>query len=225
MIRTIGIVFAAAALAACRGNGALNRRSQQYNVVQEGSASGVTSTINGPGETPPPVNPTPITGTDAAADTTTNFTLPTPQAGKAQQPGNLAGTLPPPDASGRMGVAPPPRRTPQIQPRVTPEPSEPPAYSPRTRPTPPPTETSTAPPATDPSTAAPATTTAAPPTSTDSTQPLQPPPPPTTTAMRGDRGRVLSAVPPKYPREWGRRARSAASSRATRKDQAACLRT
>lgn len=207
MTRTIGILLAAGAIAACRGDGDLNRRSQQYDVVQEGSASGVTSTINGPGE-PPPVNPKPITGTGAAADTTTNFTLPTPQPGMPQQPDSLAGTLPPPDVSGRIGTTPPqpPHRAPQPQPRVTPRPSEPaPDDTPPSRQAPPPTAepsrgTSTQPPATD------TLTTTAPPTSTttDTSQPPQdnrqqrpnelppasstqpPPPPPTTTDTRGD---------------------------------------
>ncbi len=55
---------------ACSRSGKMQRDQKQYDVVPEGSASGVTSTINGPGETPPPV-------TDTNADTTTNFTIPT----------------------------------------------------------------------------------------------------------------------------------------------------
>ncbi|HEX7680046.1 MAG TPA: hypothetical protein VF713_18090 [Thermoanaerobaculia bacterium] len=54
---------------ACSRSGKMQRDQKQYDVVPEGSASGVTSTINGPGETPPPV-------TDTNADTTTNFTIP-----------------------------------------------------------------------------------------------------------------------------------------------------
>jgi hypothetical protein len=54
----------------CSRSNKMQRGQQQYDVVQEGSASGVTSTINGPGETPAPA-------TDTNADTTTNFTLPT----------------------------------------------------------------------------------------------------------------------------------------------------
>jgi hypothetical protein len=59
----------AVVLAACGGDGERSARSgQQYETVVEGSASGVTSTIAGPGETLPP-----ITGTNA--DTTSAFTL------------------------------------------------------------------------------------------------------------------------------------------------------
>ena len=54
----------------CGRSGKMHRGQQQYDVVQEGSASGVTSTINGPGETT-------ARATDTSADTTTNFTLPT----------------------------------------------------------------------------------------------------------------------------------------------------
>ena len=57
------------ALAACRGQDQTKRSTPNYDVVSEGSASGVTSTINGPGEKPAPV-------TETNADTTTNFTLP-----------------------------------------------------------------------------------------------------------------------------------------------------
>src|SRR5258706_12955042 len=54
----------------CSRSGKMQRDQKQYDVVPEGSASGVTSTINGPGETPPPV-------TDTNLDTTTAFTIPT----------------------------------------------------------------------------------------------------------------------------------------------------
>ena len=47
--------------AACGGNDGVARADQQnYEIVQEGSANGVTSTIQGPGETLPP-----LTGTNA----------------------------------------------------------------------------------------------------------------------------------------------------------------
>jgi hypothetical protein len=78
-------VLAAAALLVlgCRNNDkGMRRGDQNYDVVQEGSASGVTSTISGPGETPPPTASVPLTGTTGTnADTTTAFTLPAmPQA-------------------------------------------------------------------------------------------------------------------------------------------------
>jgi len=53
----------------CSRSGKVQRSQQQYQTVQEGSASGVTSTINAPGETAPPL-------TNTNVDTTTNFTLP-----------------------------------------------------------------------------------------------------------------------------------------------------
>jgi len=59
----------AAFLVSCGGNAA-KRKQHEYEVVEEGSASGVTATIQGPGETLPP-----ITGTNA--DTTTAFVLDT----------------------------------------------------------------------------------------------------------------------------------------------------
>lgn len=65
----------------CGRSGKMQRDQKQYDVVPEGSASGVTSTINGPGETPAPL-------TDTNADTTTNFTLTT----NPNPPGDTAGT-------------------------------------------------------------------------------------------------------------------------------------
>lgn len=63
------VLIVAFAVVACRGQNQAKRSTPNYEVVSEGSASGVTSTINGPGEKPAPV-------TDTNADTTTNFTLP-----------------------------------------------------------------------------------------------------------------------------------------------------
>jgi nicotinate-nucleotide--dimethylbenzimidazole phosphoribosyltransferase len=51
-----------------RNSDARNAAQQQYETVQEGSAAGVTSTIQGPGETLPPM-------TSTNADTTTAFAL------------------------------------------------------------------------------------------------------------------------------------------------------
>ena len=105
----------AAALAACHGSGSdssLQRKDQQqYDVVQEGQASGVTSTINAPGEVAPP--PAPMTGTNA--DTTSNFTLPQVATTGTQpnQPGTLAGTMPqvPNGSMATPGAPPRPRTT------------------------------------------------------------------------------------------------------------------
>jgi len=47
---------------ACHGNDKAVRKDQQYDVVQEGQASGVTSTINAPGETASAATP-PMTAT------------------------------------------------------------------------------------------------------------------------------------------------------------------
>src|SRR5438067_8161818 len=139
----------------CRSDKNLKRGQQNYDVVQEGSATGATSTISGPGETPPPVTATPLTGTNA--DTTTNFTLPSTQtdttAGSMQPPGSIAGTMPP-----IPSAAPVPR------PRVI--------ESPRPRRTPPTTETGTTM-ATDTVTVPPKTET----TETDQTQTSTQPPP------------------------------------------------
>src|SRR5687768_17962579 len=91
-------------VAACGGDGDQTARQNQgeYETVQEGSASGVTSTISGPGETLPP-----ITGTNA--DTTTAFALnPTglPPATTAQQAGTMAGTMPAPAPYPAGGMSP-----------------------------------------------------------------------------------------------------------------------
>src|SRR5260221_6689840 len=76
----------------CHRQKDIQRGQPQYDVVQEGQTSGASSTINAPGEMPPPVS------TTTAADTTTNFTLPTGQTAVAT-PNSPGGTLPPPDGS------------------------------------------------------------------------------------------------------------------------------
>src|SRR5258706_10548262 len=74
----------------CSRSGKMQRTQQDYQTVQEGSASGVTSTINPPGETTPP----PLTNTNV--DTTTNFTLPTNPAplGNDTAGGSMASSMP-----------------------------------------------------------------------------------------------------------------------------------
>ena len=86
--RSIALI-AAFALVACRGQDQAKRSTPNYEVVSEGSASGVTSTINGPGEKPAPV-------TDTNTDTTTNFTLPNNPnpLGNETAGASIAGTLP-----------------------------------------------------------------------------------------------------------------------------------
>jgi hypothetical protein len=116
----------AALLAACRGgsSGSLQRKGQQsYDVVQEGQASGVTSTINAPGEPLPP--PVAMTGTNA--DTTSNFALPQVATSTTStgQPGTIAGTLPQ-DTSGSMISGYPTAGAPPMpRPRATPRPQQP----------------------------------------------------------------------------------------------------
>src|SRR5713101_8899682 len=91
MKKTLIYLAAAATLAACHGgSGSLKRKDQQqYDVVREGQASGVTSTLNAPGE----ANPPPMTATNA--DTTSNFTIPQVSTTSTSQsaPGTIAGTL------------------------------------------------------------------------------------------------------------------------------------
>src|ERR1051325_3798048 len=95
---------AALLLAGCHRKGSMQREQQQYEVVQEGAASGVTSTINAPGETAP----APITNTNV--DTTTAFAgfgNGAPSPAPTAQPGSLGSTLPPPDYSRQVAAAPP----------------------------------------------------------------------------------------------------------------------
>ena len=89
MTRKTAILLICAALAAgCHRTQTARRGDPNYQVVEEGQASGVASTINAPGETPPPL-------TDTAIDTTTNFTLPdNPAPLGTQPPSTVAGTLP-----------------------------------------------------------------------------------------------------------------------------------
>src|SRR5437016_5409985 len=103
MIRKLAIaVLVCAWLVSCHRQSNLKRDQQNYEVVQEGSASGAVSTINAPGETPPPVTSTSI-------DTTTNFTLPGAQTQTTTAPqGSLGSTLPPPGGYVEMPAAPTP---------------------------------------------------------------------------------------------------------------------
>src|SRR5947209_7796095 len=86
----IKIVLLALVLsAAChRGASTMQREQKNYQVVPEGQASGVSSTINAPGETAAPM-------TNTSADTTSNFTLaPNVDTTGTVPPGTIAGTLP-----------------------------------------------------------------------------------------------------------------------------------
>ncbi len=163
MKKTLILVASAAILASACGRPAkLQRDQEQYEVVQEGSAGAVSSTISAPGETPPPM-PT-LTGTNA--DTTTAFTLPnTTMPTTSNPPGTIAGTLPQP--TGGIDVYYPrdagvPRTAPRPRP-TTPPPTEPPLTTTTAEPPPPSTDTtSTTAPADqgeEPPETAPATTT------------------------------------------------------------------
>jgi hypothetical protein len=102
------VTFAAVAflIFGCSRSAKVQRNQQDYQTVQEGSASGVTSTINAPGETTPPL-------TNTNVDTTTNFTLPTNPAplGNDTAGGSMASAMPPSYPAGTPGMAPRPRTT------------------------------------------------------------------------------------------------------------------
>jgi outer membrane biosynthesis protein TonB len=113
--------------AAChRGSSSMQREQKNYDVVSEGQASGVSSTISAPGEIAPPV-------TNTGADTTSNFTLSPNVDPTATTPATIAGTLP---STGPTNIPAPPRR-------VIITNTKPP------RPAPPSTETEAPPPQTD----------------------------------------------------------------------------
>lgn len=192
----------------CSRSATVQRKQQDYQAVQEGSASGVTSTINAPGETPAPM-------TNTNVDTTTNLTLNPNPLGNDTAGGSMASGMPsaPSNPAGAPGM--PPSSRPRTTARTTNAPvvtdtvgsTTPPMPTQRTSPAPreqrPQTDTAqtdtTAPPPpstdtmmTDTST----TTSTSPPTDTkkkkddgkkkdDSDQP-PPPPPPTATDTRGN---------------------------------------
>ncbi len=149
---TLALAVALLTIAACnRSAGNLRRDQQNYEVIQEGAATGVTSTLGAPGETPPPM-PT-LTSTNA--DTTTAFTLPNTTVPTAPNnpPGTIAGSLPQPATWRDSGL---PRNPARSRP-VTPPPTEPapqtppvtdtapmtPAPEPTAEPAPPPPTTAT----------------------------------------------------------------------------------
>jgi hypothetical protein len=83
----------------CHSKQSLNREQQNYQVVQEGSASGATSTVGAPGEGSIARTP-PITGTNA--DTTTAFTI--ASNGVPQQAGTSTAPLMPAPNVGAGGA-------------------------------------------------------------------------------------------------------------------------
>jgi hypothetical protein len=130
------LVFAGFIGVACGGKDEARRGDQKaYETVQEGSAAGVTSSIQGPGEALPP-----LTGTNA--DTTTAFSIDPTVASAApapQQPGTLAGAMAPLQPAyqpSQPSYQPPPpmtsaSSTPQRQPQQQ-QPRQ--AYVPRSEP-------------------------------------------------------------------------------------------
>ncbi len=115
MIPKKSVSFLLILAAASCGRTTMKRDQQRYEVVQEGSASGVTSTIDAPGETTQPLT----TGTNI--DTTTAFTLPgTATTTSTAQPGTVAGTLPDSSGSFPSGYIPRPRPRPPVQQQPTP---------------------------------------------------------------------------------------------------------
>jgi hypothetical protein len=145
----------------CGRSGKMHRGQQQYDVVQEGSASGVTSTINGPGETTAPA-------TDTSADTTTNFTLPTNPNPLGNDTAGLPALAP---ITSTSTVAPHP-----LRPRVYTPPSQPQELRPE-----PPTDTTMS--GTEATTTTPTTTTS--PDAKKKKSDEDQPPPTDTTRTRG----------------------------------------
>lgn len=158
--------------AAChRGAATMQREQKNYQVVPEGQASGVSSTINAPGEVPPPM-------TNTSADTTSNFTLAPNVDTTGTAPGTIAGTLPPPAPTNPAPVRTMTPAQPQQSRVVITNTNPQPAPPPRTKRPPsdepaPPSQTDTT------STSTEQTDT----TATDDQAP--PPPPPTQTDTRG----------------------------------------
>src|SRR6266581_3838599 len=112
-------IFLILAAASCSRSGKIQRDQQKYDVIQEGSSDGgVTSTINGPGETTPPLTTSTVTGTNV--DTTTAFTLPgTATTTSTAPPGTIAGSLPDSTTGFPSGYTP-------ARPRPRPRPATPP---------------------------------------------------------------------------------------------------
>lgn len=112
-------------LVACRSRDRVSETTSTatYDVVSEGDASGIASTIHGPGEVVPPMTSTNV-------DTTTNFAITGQPAVATATDGNLAQALPATTAAPGTPVytpAPDPpvgimRRTPNPSPQASPPP-------------------------------------------------------------------------------------------------------
>lgn len=110
IIVVLAVIMASATLTgALTGCGEKFRREKQVEteIVPEGTASGVTSTLLAPGEPAPPLAGTaPLTGTNA--DTTTSFTILDSNVSTSSTagPGSLAGTLPLPSSNAPVSRPP-----------------------------------------------------------------------------------------------------------------------
>lgn len=168
--------------AACGRESAKRADQKNYEVVQEGSASGVTSTIPGPGET------LGVTGTNA--DMTTAFSIDSMVAGSMPSTATAVGTLPSPAAypSADSAYANPASTSSRTDPARTQPPADP---APQSAPRPDPSELQRDPRPTEPAMTETAT---APPKAPDTVEPQQEEeepaeeekaPPPTSTDTRG----------------------------------------
>jgi hypothetical protein len=164
------LLFAGVCVVGCGRAKDMHRQQQSYDVVQEGNASGVTSTINAPGETTPPTATAPLTTsmTTTNVDTTTMTNFGAPNVGSGD--GTLGSTIP--STEGNVGyprtvAAPTIHRTVNVPPVTATGADTPPALLRRHYPSiqpGPPQEATPAPPESD-------TTTAAPTTDTTQTEP------------------------------------------------------
>jgi outer membrane biosynthesis protein TonB len=135
---TVLAIALASMLSACRNrDGSLSRRTQEYEVITEGSASGVTSTLTAPGESPTPLVAAQPPLTDTNADTTTAFQiLDSTVTTGSEQPGSLADTLPQERTLPRVSrPAPRPSSEPSSEP-VTPSVAPPTRSEPEPQPDP-----------------------------------------------------------------------------------------
>jgi len=155
-------------LASACGRGSMTRDQKSYETVEEGSASGVTSTIQGPGETLPPI-------TNTNSDATTAFAF-DPNAYPNQTATPIPTTSAPTTSTAYVPPTPYPTTTypPPPPPVRRPPPPPPPPATTTTaepEPSPPPTDTST-------TTAEPVPPPPPPATDTAATSTEPPPPPP-----------------------------------------------
>jgi hypothetical protein len=177
----ISLMLVSSLIAAC-GSDKVKRDQQQYEVVQEGSASGTSTAL------------APMTGTNA--DTTTAFTIdPSLASAPGTPPGTIAGSLPdqPYGGVGSPGYVPAPSPSPVPASGMTSGSVSPqPAQAPRIVVQRPPAQTATQPAPTQPAPAQPAPAQPAP------AQPVEPEPQPvpTDTGIAPPTQTTTQAAPP-----------------------------